>query len=181
MARQTEVVLLLILAIAAAASADVEKPLSEGYFDQLVQEAIKQNVKGTCPGCCPFGWVKYNGYCYSYHASKMDWASAEKHCLKFNANLMSVHTENDYQLAKALIRTFDPVEPPTWLGLSDCQKKNEWFWSDGTTLKFTKWNPNEPNFEKGECCVHMNWDSKRDWNDIPCDQSFPFLCAKKSN
>ncbi|XP_053485689.1 lactose-binding lectin l-2-like isoform X1 [Ictalurus furcatus] len=181
MARQTEVVLLFILAIAAAASADVEKPLSEGYFDQLVQEAMKQTEVGTCLGCCPFGWVKYNGYCYSYHSSKIDWASAEKHCLKFNANLMSVHSQNDYLMAKALIRAFDPVEPPTWLGLSDCQKKNEWFWSDGTKVTFTKWNQNEPNFRNGECCVHMNWGTQRDWNDIPCDQSFPFLCAKKSN
>ncbi|KAF4088847.1 hypothetical protein AMELA_G00059420 [Ameiurus melas] len=179
MARQTEVVLLLILAIAAAAFADVANPLSEGYFNQLVQESLNQ--KENCPGCCPFRWVKYNGYCYSYYASNMDWASAEKHCLKFNANLMSVHSETDYLIAKLLIHAFDPTEPPTWLGLSDCQKKNEWFWSDGTKVTFTKWNQNEPNFLNGECCVHMNWGKQRDWNDIPCDLSYPFLCAKKTN
>lgn len=35
---------------------------------------------------------------------------------------MSVHNANDYQLAKSLIRAYDPAEPPTWLGLSNCQK-----------------------------------------------------------
>ncbi|XP_053486125.1 lactose-binding lectin l-2-like [Ictalurus furcatus] len=97
----------------------------------------------------------------------MKWISAEKHCLKLSANLMSVHSQKDYLMAKALIRAFDPVEPPTWLGLSDCQKKNEWFWSDGTKVTFTKWNPTEPNFLNGECCVHMNWGSK--W---VCDNSY---------
>lgn len=39
-----------------------------------------------------------------------------------------------------------------------------WFWSDGTSLTFTKWNPTEPNRLIGECCVHMNYGSKQIWN-----------------
>ncbi|XP_046708379.1 lactose-binding lectin l-2-like [Silurus meridionalis] len=181
MARHTKVVLLLLLAFTVIAFADVEKHLSEEYFDQLVQEAINRKERGECLGCCPLGWVKFNTRCYSYHGVSMDWASAENQCLKLGANLLSVHSENDYQLAKALIRAYDPVQNPTWLGLSNCQKRNSWFWNDGTKLSFTKWNQNEPNFNNRECCAHMNWERQKDWNDIPCDNSYPFVCAKRIN
>lgn len=49
-------------------------------------------------------------------------SSFKNHCLKFGSNLMSVHNDNEYQLAKSLIRAYDPEDPPTWLGLSNCQK-----------------------------------------------------------
>ncbi|XP_058251172.1 lactose-binding lectin l-2-like [Hemibagrus wyckioides] len=151
MARQTEVVLLLIVTIAATAFADVEKPLSVDYFDQLVK------------------------------VMPLLFSSFQNHCLKFGSNMMSVHNNNEYQLAKSLIRAYDPKDPPTWLGLSNCQKRHNWFWSDGTKVTFTKWNPTEPNFRNNECCVHMNWGGQKDWNDIPCEETYPFVCAKKIN
>ncbi|KAK3567265.1 hypothetical protein QTP86_015758, partial [Hemibagrus guttatus] len=187
--------------------------------------AINNKKRRTCPGCCPFGWVNFNGRCFSYHSINTDWASAENHCLKLGSNLMSVHNNNEYLLAKALIRAYDPVEPPTWLGLSNCQKKHcldlganlvsinsedeyqmikalirahdpkenptwigltscveiyNWFWSDGTELTFTKWNPDEPNnFERRECCVHMNFSVFMNWNDIPCVEKYPFVCVRR--
>ncbi|MCI4377091.1 hypothetical protein PGIGA_G00199510 [Pangasianodon gigas] len=66
-------------------------------------------------------------------------------------------SEDEYQLIKALIRAHDTQENPTWIGLTGCQKRNNFFWSDGTKLTFTKWNPGQPDFLPGECCVHMNW------------------------
>ncbi|XP_053356786.1 lactose-binding lectin l-2-like [Clarias gariepinus] len=157
MARQTEVVLLLLLALAAAA------------FDAK---------EGRVNGKCPSGWVTYGGRCYLYQANRMDWASAEKRCLDIGAHLVSIHSEYEYQLVKAVIRAFDPRENPTWTGLTGCQKKFNWFWSDGSRLTFTMWNPDEPNFQDEECCVHVNWASSKNWNDIPCDLSYPFVCAR---
>ncbi|XP_053537533.1 lactose-binding lectin l-2 [Ictalurus punctatus] len=108
----------------------------------------------------------------------MDWASAEKHCLDLDAHLVSIHSEKEYQRVKALIRAHDYQENPTWIGLSGCQKTNRFFWSDGTKLTFTKWNPPEPNFLFGECCVHMNYGYSKNWNDISCRYTYPFVCAK---
>ncbi|KAB5579036.1 hypothetical protein PHYPO_G00190070 [Pangasianodon hypophthalmus] len=158
MAHQTAVVLLLILGTAATALAE-----SEGYRQ------------------CEFGWKYYDGRCFIYKGTAMDWASAEKHCLNLGAHLISIHSENEYQLIKALIRAHDAEENPTWIGLTGCQKRNNFFWSDGTKLTFTKWNPGEPNFQYGECCVHMNWSGSKNWNDIPCDRTYPFVCAMSVN
>ncbi|XP_053537563.1 lactose-binding lectin l-2-like isoform X1 [Ictalurus punctatus] len=175
MARQTQVMLLLILATAPKALADVVNPETADDFDQIVKEAEE------CSTCCPNGWVRYERRCYKYQATYMDWASAEKHCLDLNAHLVSIHSENEHQWVKALIRTHDPRENPTWIGLISCQKRNNFFWSDGTKLTFTKWNPNEPNFDRGECCVHIDWSDSKNWNDIPCHYSYPFVCAKIIN
>ncbi|XP_060781836.1 lactose-binding lectin l-2-like [Neoarius graeffei] len=178
MARHTEVVLLLIVATAATGLATVV-PLSDAYFDKIVQEAEHRRVNGRCSQCCQFGWVQYNRHCFIYKATQMTWAFAEEHCMDLGGHLMSIHNENDYRLAKSLIRTHDPKQNPTWIGLSSCQEHGKWFWSDGTRLAFTKWNLREPNNLNGECCVHMNHSREKNWNDVPCNIKHPFVCAKK--
>ncbi|XP_060731036.1 type-2 ice-structuring protein-like isoform X2 [Tachysurus vachellii] len=167
MASQTKVVMLLILATAGAALAD----------HHIVKDLA---VKGAISKNCPTGWTSYSGRCYLYNGAKLDWVSAETFCQKFDAHLVSIHSENQYQQIKALIRRHDPTENPTYIGLSDCQKPYQFFWSDGTKLTFTKWNSREPNNNKKECCVHMNWPSDKNWNDIPCTQRYASVCAKKS-
>ncbi|KAK3545951.1 hypothetical protein QTP70_016951 [Hemibagrus guttatus] len=168
MACQTKVVMLLILATTTLAT----------NFDELVKESQVYSRGYTS---CPFGWVEYGGRCFTYQAHKLNWASAEKHCLNYDGHLVSIHSEDEYQLVKALIRAHDHNENPTWIGLSGCQKKFDFFWSDGTKLTFTKWDFAEPNFFFRECCVNVNWPrpEKKNWNDIHCKKNYPFVCAKE--
>ncbi|KAI5622205.1 ladderlectin, partial [Silurus asotus] len=126
---------------------------------------------------CSNGWVISDKRCYIYQATRMIWASAEKHCQNLGGHLISIQNDNDYRLAKSVIRIHDPGENPTWIGLSDCQKRNHWFWTDGSKMTYTKWNPREPNHILGECCVQMNHGKMKDWNDVGCKKKFPFVCA----
>ncbi|XP_062849686.1 lactose-binding lectin l-2-like [Trichomycterus rosablanca] len=135
--------------------------------------------KPTCLSDLHLGWVTYEKRSFKYVAESMNWASAERHCVNLGANLISIHSEDEYQLVKALIRAHDPSENPTWIGLSDCQELYQWVWSDGTKFNYTKWNPNEPNALNKECCVHMNFAKQKNWNDIPCEIKYPFVCVKK--
>lgn len=48
--------------------------------------------------------------------------SVKAHCLRMGANLVSIHSGDEYQWVKALIRAHDQKENPTWIGLSDCQE-----------------------------------------------------------
>ncbi|XP_036453454.1 lactose-binding lectin l-2-like isoform X2 [Colossoma macropomum] len=176
-------ILLFVLFVAASASDLGIKPVSEADFNALIKEQVnspqnKASKRYSCIPNCPYGWVKFDGRCFNYFSIAVDWASAEAYCLTQGANLVSIHSENEYQMVKALVRAHDLKENPTWLGLSNCQKKNSWFWSDGTMFMYRKWNKNEPN-HKGECCVHMNEDHERNWNDIPCDLKYPFVCVKR--
>ncbi|KAL7880696.1 hypothetical protein SRHO_G00029500 [Serrasalmus rhombeus] len=128
---------------------------------------------------CPAGWVKYNERCFIYIPQALDWAAAEAKCLFLGAHLVSVHTESEYQMVKFLIHAHDPNDNPTWLGLSNCEKRGSWFWSDGSKFDYSKWNKNEPNNLNEECCVHLNWTNQKDWNDIPCNLAYPSVCSKK--
>ncbi|KAF7706683.1 hypothetical protein HF521_019937 [Silurus meridionalis] len=88
-------------------------------------------------------------------------------------------SEAEYRHVKSVIRAKDRSEGATWIGLSCCAKIRHWLWSDGTKVTYTKWNPTEPNYLPRECCAHMNWSVWKNWNDIPCDLQYPFVCVKK--
>ncbi|XP_047656844.1 C-type lectin Cal-like [Tachysurus fulvidraco] len=176
MASQTKVVMLIILATAGAALA-VANPISAADHRIVKDQAVRNAYSDKCP----VGWSYYSGRCYLYNGDKLDWASAEKFCQDFDAHLVSIHNENEHQQIKALIRAHDLTEDLTYIGLSDCQKPFEFFWSDGTKLTFTKWDQRQPdNYFNKECCVHMNHGTYKNWNDIACDKRSPFVCAKKS-
>ncbi|KAL6491084.1 hypothetical protein MHYP_G00014310 [Metynnis hypsauchen] len=183
MAHVTEMSLLFVLFTASSAFGQTNEPVSVADdFNAFIKEQLNEvqkpvGIKRSDPRC-PFGWVRYEGRCFVYFPQVLDWVSAEAKCLTQGAHLVSIHSEKEYKLVKALIRVYDPKENPTWLGLSDCQKKNRWLWSDGTKFDYSKWNKNEPNHKNGECCVHLNWSNQKDWNDIPCHFTYPFVCSK---
>ncbi|XP_066537916.1 lactose-binding lectin l-2-like isoform X2 [Hoplias malabaricus] len=140
----------------------------DSFWDQLMKDSKQDKhseqeyfivQQSSCSLQCPSGWVTYGKRCIKYVNEAMAWASAE--------------------MVKALIRAHDSKENPTWIGLSDCQEQKMWIWSDGSKFNYTKWNPDEPNFSKGECCVHINFGETKDWNDIPCTLKHPFVCVKK--
>ncbi|KAK3568141.1 hypothetical protein QTP86_031378 [Hemibagrus guttatus] len=134
MARHTEVVLLLILAAAAFASAT---------FHPFRKR-------------CPYGWKNYGTRCYLYQAINLNWISAENHCQSLGGHLVSIHNENEYQVIKVLSRA-DHHKTPIWISLSRCQQKFKWVWSDGSPVTFTKWNPREPNRLFGVLCAYELW------------------------
>ncbi|KAI4873464.1 hypothetical protein NFI96_029637 [Prochilodus magdalenae] len=216
--------LLCVLLMASSAfEADSSDLVPEQLNEPLNNEAAEQPQRFLWLGC-PYGWTMIDRRCFIYVSRYTDWASAERHCLSLGANLVSIHSEYEYQRVKALIRSHDyrenPTwlglsdcgrshclslganlvsihseyeyqsvktlirshdyrENPTWLGLSDCGRRNRWFWSDGTRFDYSKWNRYEPNHLNGECCVHMNWGSEKNWNDIPCHLSYPFVCVRR--
>lgn len=49
----------------------------------------------------------------------------QKRCQNLGGHLISIHSFNEYQLIKALIRAHDPQENLTWIGLNGCQKVNK--------------------------------------------------------
>ncbi|KAK2860139.1 hypothetical protein Q7C36_004305 [Tachysurus vachellii] len=179
----------LFVCVASTAFGLVETSVTASKWNELVKVSLHRSepeneyfsLEGSsCSPYCPSGWVSYGRRCYIYVDQHMEWISAENHCLDLGANLVSIHSEDEYQVVKALIRFHDPKENPTWIGLTNCVKLKKWFWSDGTKLSFTKWNPDEPNnFENIECCVHMNFSVFMNWNDIPCVKKYPFVCVKR--
>ncbi|XP_067467958.1 lactose-binding lectin l-2-like [Thunnus thynnus] len=131
-------------------------------------------------GNCPMFWYSFNGRCYKYVATHMTWADAELHCVSEKANLVSIHSLEEQNFVKSLIKNFDHAEGFTWIGLSDTQKEGGWMWSDGCAVNFVFWNSGEPSNGGGnEDCVHNNYDTDLKWNDCPCSKTFPSVCASR--
>ncbi|XP_073318887.1 lactose-binding lectin l-2-like [Pagrus major] len=130
-------------------------------------------------GGCPMFWYSFNSRCYKYVATPLTWADAELYCLSEGANLVSIHSLEEDNFIKALIKNFDHAERPTWIGLSDIHKEGRWMWSDGCAVDFVFWWKGEPNNVGGnEHCVHNNHGNQ--WNDHQCSLTFPSICASRT-
>ncbi|XP_053199133.1 lactose-binding lectin l-2-like [Scomber japonicus] len=129
-------------------------------------------------GHCPPFWFSFNGRCYKYVSTDKTWSEAELHCVSERANLVSIHSQEEQDFVKFLIKNSDHAEGHTWIGLSDHHKEGRWMWSDGSAVNFVFWNPREPNNQGGhENCVHNNFDTGMKWNDGRCSDVHPSVCA----
>ncbi|XP_060948719.1 lactose-binding lectin l-2-like [Limanda limanda] len=126
-------------------------------------------------GNCPMFWFSFNNRCYKYVSTQMTWADAEFHCVSEGANLVSIHSLDEKNFVKSLIKNFDHAEGWTWIGLSDIHKEGRWMWSDGSAVDFTFWYPAGPSNSEGrEHCVH---NFNKGWNDYHCSHRIPSVCA----
>ncbi|KAM4713877.1 C-type mannose receptor 2-like [Anableps anableps] len=106
---------------------------------------------------CSRGWTGFNGRCFRYIPKPMSWARAEKNCESMKANLASVHNIEDYHEIQSLIMTASHEYKETWIGGTDAQEENQWFWSDGTPFHYINWCPGEPNNHKRQQhCLRIN-------------------------
>ncbi|XP_060916099.1 lactose-binding lectin l-2-like [Labrus mixtus] len=130
---------------------------------------------------CPLFWYNFNGRCYKYISTPTTWADAELYCLSLSANLVSIHSLEEQNFVKSLIRNYDHTEEWTWIGLTDIHKEGKWMWSDGCQAKYFFWRTGEPNNAHGEDCVHTNFDTEQKWNDLSCSVLIPYVCASRIN
>ncbi|XP_072291227.1 lactose-binding lectin l-2-like [Eucyclogobius newberryi] len=131
-------------------------------------------------GGCPMFWYSFNGHCYKYVSTHLTWADAELYCVSEGANLVSIHSPEENDFVKTLIRNFDFSQGPTWIGLSDMHKERGWMWSDGCPVDFQIWSEGEPNNYSGhEDCVEINHGVQNNWNDRPCSSTYPSVCATR--
>ncbi|XP_019205933.1 lactose-binding lectin l-2 [Oreochromis niloticus] len=132
-------------------------------------------------GNCPMFWWNFNGRCYKYVAAHLSWADAELYCVSQGANLVSIHSEEEQNFVRTLVKNFDHTEGWTWIGLSDLHKEGRWMWSDGCAVRFVHWCPHQPDNWKGiEHCGHINYSNLKKWNDYSCSTISPSVCATRT-
>ncbi|XP_034089862.1 galactose-specific lectin nattectin-like [Gymnodraco acuticeps] len=127
---------------------------------------------------CP-SWFSFNGRFYKYFNTKMTWADAELNCVSQGGNLVSIHSREEKDFVKALIKRSDPAEGYTWIGLRDMAKEGSWMWSDGCAAKYFFWYREQPdNNRQDEHCVQDNFGNM--WNDLKCSYTLPSVCASRT-
>uniref|UniRef100_A0AC34PV35 C-type lectin domain-containing protein n=1 Tax=Panagrolaimus sp. JU765 TaxID=591449 RepID=A0AC34PV35_9BILA len=143
---------------------------------------------------CDDEWIyfPYTAKCYKvfYHS---DWNTAESNCVALGAHLVSIHYMEENFFIQGIAQVGFPLNDGEWpqavaIGLYSSPNNNsEWLWTDGSTVDYFSWLPNQPDNPGLETCGTMITDQMADkqpshWNNYICSvQMRNYVCKKQPN
>ncbi|XP_070401187.1 putative C-type lectin domain family 20 member A isoform X1 [Nothobranchius furzeri] len=99
-------------------------------------------------------------------STTMTWFQAQSYCRQYHTDLASVRNLSENQRLMTLVQSSG-----AWFGLY----RNNWRWSDDSTMSYTSWNKKYPaGGIRG--CVAAGFKGPGGWEDWMCDAEKVFVC-----
>ncbi|XP_067324511.1 C-type lectin Cal-like [Anolis sagrei] len=139
---------------------------------------------------CPPKVLSFKEHCYIFFSFKVRWIEAEKTCQDYlpGGHLASISSFAEMSEIDIYILDNHNYFENVWIGLYRIGKTNSipaqnmnWFWSDGSSSRYSYWDEGEPNNTNNQSsCVELLHDTGyRYWNDEDCELKRRFLCKYK--
>lgn len=119
-----------------------------------------------------------------FEAFNQDMTADQAHASCISKGGVLAKINNDIENAEALNIAESAGMWKFWIGISRIgpgSSIENFQWRDGTSVEYTNWLHDEPNFHKNKehCAVIGNGDVRGEpvWNDVRCDKTFGYLCS----
>uniref|UniRef100_A0A8D3C725 C-type lectin domain-containing protein n=1 Tax=Scophthalmus maximus TaxID=52904 RepID=A0A8D3C725_SCOMX len=152
------------------------------FLHSAVKDSLQviANVLGLGVKTCPDGWKRFESTCYLVSVETASWERGWQDCTSRGADLVIVDRAEEQTFLTIIL------EQDTWIGLTDRDQEGSWKWSDGTPLTLAFWRTGQPDNGGGhpqigeeDCATSSPYrGTGKNWNDLPCDASKPWICEK---
>ncbi|XP_013918632.1 PREDICTED: macrophage mannose receptor 1-like [Thamnophis sirtalis] len=155
--------------------------LKHGYICKRTNSSIQASSPSSedlKPIKCPNNWVGYAKHCYRLNRDRKTWKDASVSCQKDGGHLLSIHDIEEYSFVFSQLG-YESTDN-LWVGLNDQKTFSYFEWSDGTTVRFIKWQKGEPTLISNvqEDCVIMT--GKNGYMaDYFCEEELGYICKKE--
>nr|XP_039252632.1 hepatic lectin-like isoform X1 [Styela clava] len=127
------------------------------------------------------GWYRVHSYPYWYKLLQVssDYQTARQNCELMGGRLAANGIRNPTIRSDLLDKFIRRTETPSWIGLDDLEKQDNWKWSDGvsSTSSNTPWSEGEPDGQDQRCgCMWHDYQYKV--VDLNCSFQTSYLCEK---
>ncbi|XP_052797656.1 perlucin-like protein [Mya arenaria] len=128
-----------------------------------LQNAIQTETHTSCKD----GWVAFNGSCYVFGDSNLNFISAELYCRQYGGQLVRVDSAVENAFLKAFLLKHHKQH--SWVGIQDTEVEGIWkLFGTNTLAPFTDFRPGDGGDHDAEdCAVFQNSDDML-WVDVRC-------------
>ena len=122
---------------------------------------------------CETGWTKFGMNCYKKSEDYKDWETARSTCISLGGDLLSILSQEEQDF----IASLHTAGGYAYGGGNDRTDEGTFSWIDGSAWTYDYWRSGEPNDYGGnEDCMSIRVDGE--WNDVPCQNSYLYICKK---